>query len=77
MLYCVVDSNPYQLVAQLVERSPRLHSVVGLNPSWAALLFSLGEKRAVLGVVVCCTFAFLPPHVRCIKKLYRPLCAFS
>ena len=34
VLCCVVDSNPYQLVvAQLVERSPRLQSAVGSNPT--------------------------------------------
>ena len=36
VLYCVVDSNPTSgvaLVAQLVERSPILQSVVGLNPT--------------------------------------------
>ena len=43
---CVVDLNPFQqlsvaLVAQLAERLPREHSVVGSN-------ITQGRKRAVL-----------------------------
>ena len=52
VMSCVVVPAELPVVAQLVQRLPRLQSVVGLNPTRAALLYF------VLGVVVPVGLAF-------------------
>ena len=53
---CVVDLNPYQLrrpglVAQLVERSPTVQSVIGSNPTLGSSFLRKKVVRDVLHVV--------------------------
>ena len=50
-LPCIPGFELSQLVAQLVERSPRTQSVAGSNPTQGS--FSFKKEKAVLGVYLC------------------------